>query len=341
MLVIVPAVSIALTARQEPLYRPRPTFLLSRQDLASSLTNSPRSRGSSPIPSASPTRSPSSRATPTVVQRTLKQAVVRRRPAPSSWTAPRSSPSATPTCSPSRSRTSTRAAPSAWPPPTRTSSRSTGWSWTPRVLKRAAAEVDRELARLTSTKQTSSGLYQSLQDKRQQLQTLETLQTSNVSLVRPAHGASQVQPRLKRNLIVALALGSCSDRPGLPARGAGHPRAQLRGDRRSPGDGPARAFARSARRAGARLAPGDAGRALGRGRRGLPRPALQPRVRQPAPRREVDHGHQRLQGRGQVDHRHQPARSPWRSPAGGSSWSISTCAARRWPSCCAWSPSPA
>ena len=207
MLVIVPAVSIALTARQEPLYQASADVLLSRQDLASSLTNTPEVQGQQPDPVRfADTQSELAR-TPTVVQRTLKQAG--RPPATSTEFMDRSSvkPFSDADLLAFSVKDSTRAG--AIRLATAYAHQFTLYRMEldTAVLKRAAAEVDRELARLTSTKQTSSGLYQSLQDKRQQLQTLETLQTSNVSLVRPAHGASQVQPRLKRNLIVALALG--------------------------------------------------------------------------------------------------------------------------------------
>jgi capsular exopolysaccharide synthesis family protein len=53
----------------------------------------------------------------------------------------------------------------------------------------------------------ASALYASLVDKEQQLATMEALQTSNASLVKPAQTAHKTQPRPGRNGALGLALG--------------------------------------------------------------------------------------------------------------------------------------
>jgi len=75
------------------------------------------------------------------------------------------------------------------------------------ALQKAKADVDKKLAALSAGGEKNSALYRALLDKQQQLVTLETLQTANSVLVHPADGAAKVQPRPKRTGLIALFLG--------------------------------------------------------------------------------------------------------------------------------------
>jgi capsular exopolysaccharide synthesis family protein len=77
-------------------------------------------------------------------------------------------------------------------------------------VREARLEVEKSLARFSTTPAPGSPQYQSysgLLDRLEQLRTLEALQASNATLVRPAGGAVQVQPRPVRNAAVGLGLG--------------------------------------------------------------------------------------------------------------------------------------
>lgn len=74
-------------------------------------------------------------------------------------------------------------------------------------LQRARAEVAGRLRQLEDLGQQETPLYASLADKEQQLRTMEALQTANTFVVREADRAEQVQPRPVRNGVLGLALG--------------------------------------------------------------------------------------------------------------------------------------
>lgn len=74
-------------------------------------------------------------------------------------------------------------------------------------LARAQREVTASLARLRRQGQTRSALYLSLQGKQQELQTLQALQTSNATVVPSRPGADQVQPQPLRDVLIGLGLG--------------------------------------------------------------------------------------------------------------------------------------
>ncbi len=75
------------------------------------------------------------------------------------------------------------------------------------ALTRARQEVLDRIRTLEKSGDRSSALHASLVDKEQQLATMEALQTSNASLIKPAQGAAQIQPRPTRNGALGLALG--------------------------------------------------------------------------------------------------------------------------------------
>lgn len=76
-----------------------------------------------------------------------------------------------------------------------------------RAITTAKAEIDAQIRQLVDqTGKRRGRLYNSLTDKAQQLQTLETLQSGNASVVDAATSASQVQPTTVRNFALAIVL---------------------------------------------------------------------------------------------------------------------------------------
>lgn len=74
-------------------------------------------------------------------------------------------------------------------------------------LAKARNKVQTELERLTAQGRNRTDTYDSLVEKRQQIETIEALQTANASLVQPAAGGWQISPRPKRDGILGLGLG--------------------------------------------------------------------------------------------------------------------------------------
>jgi succinoglycan biosynthesis transport protein ExoP len=74
------------------------------------------------------------------------------------------------------------------------------------AIDRARAEAEGRIAELGAAGDTQSGLYSTLVEKVQLLNTMSALQTSNAYLVRPADAAGQISPRPVRNMALALAL---------------------------------------------------------------------------------------------------------------------------------------
>lgn len=74
------------------------------------------------------------------------------------------------------------------------------------ALQRARSEVQQRIDQLPPGIGSNS-LLQSLEEKEQQLATMEALETSNASVVEDASDAAQVQPRPVRNGILGLGLG--------------------------------------------------------------------------------------------------------------------------------------
>lgn len=72
---------------------------------------------------------------------------------------------------------------------------------------RARKEVFNALKTLKREGRTDEDLYKSLENKQQELQTLQALQTSRAYVIRRAGNAPQVAPAPKRNAILGLALG--------------------------------------------------------------------------------------------------------------------------------------
>jgi Mrp family chromosome partitioning ATPase len=74
-------------------------------------------------------------------------------------------------------------------------------------LAKAVAGVQTRLRTLRAKGEADSALYTTLVGKVEQLRTMEALQTSNASLIRPADGAWKIQPKPKRAGLLGLALG--------------------------------------------------------------------------------------------------------------------------------------
>jgi polysaccharide biosynthesis transport protein len=74
-------------------------------------------------------------------------------------------------------------------------------------LVQAREEIERRMTELRVSGDQRSELYASLADKDQRLRTTELLQNSNASVVRSASDAAQIQPRPRRNGILAAILG--------------------------------------------------------------------------------------------------------------------------------------
>jgi len=75
------------------------------------------------------------------------------------------------------------------------------------ALQRARRELGRRLTQLEQSGDSRSALYASLAEKEQQLRTMEALQGANAFVVRAAGPAKQVQPRPVRNGLLGLVLG--------------------------------------------------------------------------------------------------------------------------------------
>ena len=75
------------------------------------------------------------------------------------------------------------------------------------ALRRAGTDVGARIAELQKDPSGNAALIARLVETEQQLQTLETLETSNATVVETANRAFKVGPRTKRNGILGLALG--------------------------------------------------------------------------------------------------------------------------------------
>jgi polysaccharide biosynthesis transport protein len=73
-------------------------------------------------------------------------------------------------------------------------------------IERARKRIDRRLAALRAAGSESSSLYRDLRAKKDQLEELDALQTSNASVVRPADSAAQIAPRSPTR-VAALGIG--------------------------------------------------------------------------------------------------------------------------------------
>ena len=203
--VVVPLLAVAVALQADPLYEAKADVLLSRQNLAASLTGA-----TDPTALQDPDRFAQTQAAiataPELIRRVIKREKL-------GWTVGRflDSSSVAPeanvdllqfTVSESDPDLSSRLA-TAYASEFITFRRQLDTG----ALAKAKSDVDRKLAALSASGDRNSALYRSLLDKQQQLVTLETLQTANSVLVHPSDGATKTRPRPKRTGLIALFLG--------------------------------------------------------------------------------------------------------------------------------------
>jgi succinoglycan biosynthesis transport protein ExoP len=75
------------------------------------------------------------------------------------------------------------------------------------AIEEARAAAEDRIAALESAGQANSPLHASLAEQVQRLETMEALLTPRAAVVRPASGAGQIQPHVRRNVVLGLALG--------------------------------------------------------------------------------------------------------------------------------------
>ncbi len=206
VLLLVPAVAVALSLLQTARYQASAEVLLSRQNLAASLNNvTDQSLTGDPARLAK-TQADLARA-PQVARRAIDLASIRgltpaQLLAASNVTAKTDADVLVFTVKDRRQGVATRLA-------TLYARAYIGYraDLDTAALKRARREVLDRMSTLAAAGRSSSDLYASLADKEQQLATMEALQTSNASLFKPASKAVQIEPRPARNGLLGLALG--------------------------------------------------------------------------------------------------------------------------------------
>lgn len=204
--VIVPLVAVLLSVRQQKLYSATAEVLLSRQNLASSLSNVADPNAGLQADRVAQTQVYLA-SVPTVAARTIAALKLTDRTAQqllahSSVTAKTNADLLDFTVTD--------------PSPTLATQLATTYARQYTIYRReldtnaivrARSEVQSNLASLRAAGNARSALYASLVEKDQQLATLEALQTSNALVVQRASKAGKVQPRPKRDGILGLALG--------------------------------------------------------------------------------------------------------------------------------------
>jgi succinoglycan biosynthesis transport protein ExoP len=204
--VLVPVAAVAFSLRQEPLYQSSADVLLSSQNLAGALTGTANLSGTSTPERVAETQASLARV-PKIAGAALREVGLTR---PASDLLMRSSVSTSPNSDLIRFTVTDRE-------PSLAKKLATAYAHHYTVyrqkldtasLKKARSEVGARIKELIAANDRRSALYQSLVEKDQQLATIEALQTSNASLVKPADGAVQIQPKPMRNGLLGFALGS-------------------------------------------------------------------------------------------------------------------------------------
>jgi Mrp family chromosome partitioning ATPase len=75
------------------------------------------------------------------------------------------------------------------------------------ALTKARNDIGGKLKQLAKAGDGNTALYRSLLDKQQQLVTMQTLETANAVLIRPATGATKVRPQPRRTAVIGLVIG--------------------------------------------------------------------------------------------------------------------------------------
>lgn len=204
--IIVPAAAVAFSLRQTPLYEASAEVLLSRQNLAGSLTGTEDPTLSLPAERLPQTQADLARV-PGVAQRALDEAGVTDL---STNQFLRSSSVSTAT----NSDILTFTVESENPERAEVLASAYAQAFTEyrleldtAALANARDELEARIDELEAQGEASSALYASLVDKEQQLETLAALQTSNAFVVRTADDAGQTRPQPIRNGLLGLGLG--------------------------------------------------------------------------------------------------------------------------------------
>ena len=204
--VLVPLAAILYSLSRSPVYEASAEVLLTRQNLAAALTGTPDQTLSLQPERLAQTQAQLARV-PTVIQRALRASGVRNRTA--SDLAGASSVSASSTADFIEFNVRDRV-------PTIAARLATAYAHAFTVyrqeldtaaIKIARRDVGRELEKLRLAGEEDGPLYASLLEKNQQLQAMETLQTTNTFVVRSATTAAKVSPRPVRSGLLALVLG--------------------------------------------------------------------------------------------------------------------------------------
>jgi len=204
--VVVPAVAVALSLRQDPEYQASSEVLLSRQNLAASLSNVPDQTLSGDPARLAQTQADLARV-PEVARRAL--ALGRVKNLTPGGLLVKSTVSAKSDADLLVFTVKDRFPPVATQLATLYARAYIAYRarLDTAALTRARQGLQTRIAMLEASGDQGSQLYASLVDKEQQLATMQALQTSNASLVKPAQGASKIQPRPVRNGAIGLALG--------------------------------------------------------------------------------------------------------------------------------------
>ena len=204
--VVVPAVAIALSLLQTPKYQASAEVLLSRQNLAALLNNVNDQSGGNDAARIAQTQADLAQA-PAVARRTLDLAGIKNM-------TPRQFLDESSVSAKSDADVLVFTVRNRYPSLAKRLATHYANSYIAyrseldtAALTRARREVLDRIRALEKSGDRSSALHASLVDKEQQLATMEALQTSNASLIKPAQGATKTQPRPARNAALGLALG--------------------------------------------------------------------------------------------------------------------------------------
>lgn len=204
-IVVVPAAAIVFSLRQSPLYSASADVLMSRQDLAAVLTNTQSNTAT--LPERDAATQADIAHTPKVAKEVIAKLKLKGVTAEDFL----KNTSVTPSLS---SDIITFAASD--PDPEQAIRIATQFALTftayrseldTASLKKARLEVNSRLAELKAQGDTTSSYFTLLQDKEQQLSTLEALQTSNATLLRAADKAIKTRPKPSRNGAFGVVLG--------------------------------------------------------------------------------------------------------------------------------------
>ena len=205
-LVLAPAAAVLLSLRQPPLYEASAEVLLSRQNLAATLTGTQDPTVYQQAERVAETQAQLARV-PDVAQRTIDAVGVEGSPCGTS-SSPRAS-NAQRNADLIEFTVTNESREQAEQLATEYAGQFTQYrlELDTHALGLAQDEVEAQITELEAQGDHASALYASLVDKEQQLRTMEALQTSNAFLVRSAERADQVRPTPVRNGLIGAALG--------------------------------------------------------------------------------------------------------------------------------------